>query len=449
MRREIAPLGYEGRIFLYNSRLVTIRVSGRWTRARLICWTRVARSLGSICRSFEFLGFFAMKKKTHGHLVTFGIPNVRIRAFAAGGQKPTPTPTARVVERGGVRALVATLVRGRLLRVAQDRTRAASPYIYDILDNETIQVDEVVPTQAPPRFIAMLVLQDTLVCMLGFLEGMAGVGKYSTSHTRWLVDQDGRMSTHLELLQCPLCPKIVHGYQKFMNHSLSHPVDLQEETYAVEGSNTQSVPLPKPLKSVQHIRTMRNKEQNHNHHPHHRHFTYYGLEVTTNDSGKNVQVNQQLPPVSPPPPASQPPPSPHLTRSVQRKEDGRGEHTNKKLVAPPPPSYHINSVRGINDGRRVHTNQQIPPPPSYRPTSLRRNDNGKGWATYAYFRMLEESQGTALAANGENVDANNTCNAEVQIESRQNDRNNNDTFTGISLSGDSGPTVEDVESGRR
>lgn len=62
--------------------------------------------------------------------------------------------------------------------------------------------------------------------------------------------------------------------------------------------------------------------------------------------------------------------------------------------------------------------------------------------------MLEESQGTALAANGENVNANNTCNAEVQIESRQNDRNN-DTFTGISLSGDSGSTVEDLESGRR
>ncbi|KAH0697347.1 hypothetical protein KY290_015216 [Solanum tuberosum] len=74
--------------------------------------------------------------------------------------------------------------------------------------------------------------------------------------------------------------------------------------------------------------------------------------------------------------------------------------------------------------------------------------NDQGWATYAYFRMLEESQGTALAANGEHVNANNTCNAEVQIESRQNDRND-DTFTGISLSGDSGPTVEDLESGRR
>ncbi|KAK6798201.1 hypothetical protein RDI58_005903 [Solanum bulbocastanum] len=74
--------------------------------------------------------------------------------------------------------------------------------------------------------------------------------------------------------------------------------------------------------------------------------------------------------------------------------------------------------------------------------------NDQGRETYAYFRMLEESQGTALAANGENANANNTCNAEVQIESQQNNRNNN-TFTGISLSGDSGPTVEDLESGRR
>ncbi|XP_055803811.1 lipid phosphate phosphatase 2-like isoform X1 [Solanum dulcamara] len=72
----------------------------------------------------------------------------------------------------------------------------------------------------------------------------------------------------------------------------------------------------------------------------------------------------------------------------------------------------------------------------------------QGWATYAYFRTLEESEGTAEAADGENANANNTRNAEVQIESRQTDRNNN-TFTGISLSGDSGPTVEDLESGRR
>ncbi|XP_015063234.1 lipid phosphate phosphatase 2-like isoform X1 [Solanum pennellii] len=74
--------------------------------------------------------------------------------------------------------------------------------------------------------------------------------------------------------------------------------------------------------------------------------------------------------------------------------------------------------------------------------------NDQGWATYAYSRMLEESQGAVETSNGENANANNTCNAEVQIGSQPNHRNNN-TFTGISLSGDSGPTVEDLESGRR
>ncbi|TMX00176.1 hypothetical protein EJD97_001297 [Solanum chilense] len=74
--------------------------------------------------------------------------------------------------------------------------------------------------------------------------------------------------------------------------------------------------------------------------------------------------------------------------------------------------------------------------------------NDQGWATYAYSRMLEESQGAAETSNGENANANNTCNAEVQIGSQPNHRNN-DTFTGISLSGDSCPTVEDLESGRR
>ncbi|XP_060194578.1 lipid phosphate phosphatase 2-like isoform X1 [Lycium barbarum] len=72
----------------------------------------------------------------------------------------------------------------------------------------------------------------------------------------------------------------------------------------------------------------------------------------------------------------------------------------------------------------------------------------QGWATYAYFRVLEESQGTAQADNGENADANNTRITEVQIESRPNERNDNGSM-GISLSGDSGPTVEDLESGRR
>lgn len=71
-----------------------------------------------------------------------------------------------------------------------------------------------------------------------------------------------------------------------------------------------------------------------------------------------------------------------------------------------------------------------------------------GWATYAYFRVLEESLRTSQAANGVNANVNNTHSAEVQVESQQNERNHH-AFMGISLSGDSGPTVEDLESGRR
>ncbi|XP_009779835.1 lipid phosphate phosphatase 2 isoform X1 [Nicotiana tabacum] len=72
----------------------------------------------------------------------------------------------------------------------------------------------------------------------------------------------------------------------------------------------------------------------------------------------------------------------------------------------------------------------------------------QGWATYAYFRVLEESQRTSQAANTVNANVNNTHSAEVQVESQQNERNHH-AFMGISLSGDSGPTVEDLESGRR
>ncbi|PHU27169.1 putative lipid phosphate phosphatase 4 [Capsicum chinense] len=72
----------------------------------------------------------------------------------------------------------------------------------------------------------------------------------------------------------------------------------------------------------------------------------------------------------------------------------------------------------------------------------------QGWATYAYFRALEESRGAAEAANRANANTDNTRCTEIQIESRQNERSNN-TLTGISLSGDSGPTVVDLESGRR
>ncbi|KAG5586496.1 hypothetical protein H5410_046930 [Solanum commersonii] len=112
------------------------------------------------------------------------------------------------------------------------------------------------------------------------------------------------------------------------------------------------------------VRTMRNKRPKSQSPRHHQ----------GNDSGKNMRVNQQLSPMSLPPP-----PSSHPARSVRRKEDGRGEHTNQQLLAPPPPSYHAYSVKGINDGKGVHTNHQIPPPPqAYRPPSLKENAYGRG-----------------------------------------------------------------------
>ncbi|KAK2986769.1 hypothetical protein RJ640_010994, partial [Escallonia rubra] len=71
--------------------------------------------------------------------------------------------------------------------------------------------------------------------------------------------------------------------------------------------------------------------------------------------------------------------------------------------------------------------------------------HSEGWGPYAYFQVLEQSLATAQAP-----DAVNTRNAEA-VEApaeNQQDRNNN-AFMGISLSGGSSITVEDLESGRR
>ncbi|KAK3036541.1 hypothetical protein RJ639_030982 [Escallonia herrerae] len=72
--------------------------------------------------------------------------------------------------------------------------------------------------------------------------------------------------------------------------------------------------------------------------------------------------------------------------------------------------------------------------------------HAEGWGPYAYFQVLEQSLATAQAP-----DAVNTRNAEAveaPAENQQDARNNN-AFMGISLSGGSSATVEDVESGRR
>ncbi|KAG5604836.1 hypothetical protein H5410_026328 [Solanum commersonii] len=49
-----------------------------------------------------------------------------------------------------------------------------------------------------------------------------------------------RMLTLPSLVHCPLCES-VYGYQKFMNHLLSHPINYQMEKNVVEYSNSKDV----------------------------------------------------------------------------------------------------------------------------------------------------------------------------------------------------------------
>ncbi|PSR87838.1 Lipid phosphate phosphatase, partial [Actinidia chinensis var. chinensis] len=69
----------------------------------------------------------------------------------------------------------------------------------------------------------------------------------------------------------------------------------------------------------------------------------------------------------------------------------------------------------------------------------------EGWGPYAYFRVLEESRAATQPANA--VNALNVRSTEARMESQQDERNIN-SFTGISLAGDSSLTAEDLESGR-
>ncbi|KAK4715979.1 hypothetical protein R3W88_014317 [Solanum pinnatisectum] len=64
------------------------------------------------------------------------------------------------------------------------------------------------------------------------------------------------MSTQLELIECPICRGIVHGYQEFMIHVNSHSDD-EMEVDVVEGSNNLSKLLPRPSESVQHVRILK------------------------------------------------------------------------------------------------------------------------------------------------------------------------------------------------
>lgn len=69
------------------------------------------------------------------------------------------------------------------------------------------------------------------------------------------------MSTHLEPINCLLCGKTVFSYQEFQIHVQSYPIN-EMKVDVIEGSNILSVPLPRPSKSLQHVRTLESKRVN-------------------------------------------------------------------------------------------------------------------------------------------------------------------------------------------
>ncbi|MCE0480997.1 hypothetical protein HAX54_038318 [Datura stramonium] len=158
------------------------------------------------------------------------------------------------------------------------------------------------------------------------------------------------MSTHPSLLDCPLCHQIVRGYQEFMIHVQSHPIDEENEMYDAEGSSKLSVPLPESSESVQHARNMRNKRARTQSPPPPPPPSFRPRWVRGNDCDKIVHLNQQLPPSPPPPPSS------YRACSIGHNWDGRGVHTNQHIQAPSP--YRPASPGGNDSGGGVHANQR-------------------------------------------------------------------------------------------
>ncbi|KAK6789207.1 hypothetical protein RDI58_013006 [Solanum bulbocastanum] len=140
------------------------------------------------------------------------------------------------------------------------------------------------------------------------------------------------MSTHLELIECPICKGTIHGYQEFMIHVNSHSDD-EMEVDVVEGSNNLSEPLPRPSESVQHESLL-------------------------------------LPTLMAPPPSFS-----YNARFIRGNNDDRGVHTNQQLLSLS--SYGTGSIRVSNEGKDVNTNQQLvspSPSSSYRLLSVNNNN---------------------------------------------------------------------------
>ncbi|KAK4364312.1 hypothetical protein RND71_015670 [Anisodus tanguticus] len=154
-----------------------------------------------------------------------------------------------------------------------------------------------------------------------------------------------KISMPMWLLHCPICDQIVRGFQNFMHHVQSHPIDEEEETYIVEGSSRRNVPLPRPSESVQHVRTIRDKRGKSQSSPLPPLFRPPSFRGISSDN-----VNKQLPPPLPPSPPS------YLARSLRGSDNGRGVLLNQQLP-PLPQLYHPTSLRGNNHSRGVQDNQ--------------------------------------------------------------------------------------------
>ena len=108
----------------------------------------------------------------------------RNRTSASGGQDPIPAPASgntirgrgRGRARGWGRGRVAAPVDGQVPIATQGHDRTV-PHDADVIHGDVQdRLEGDGPTQAPPSTFVTLVLQDTLACMLGILEGMPYAG---------------------------------------------------------------------------------------------------------------------------------------------------------------------------------------------------------------------------------------------------------------------------------
>uniref|UniRef100_K4BYA5 C2H2-type domain-containing protein n=1 Tax=Solanum lycopersicum TaxID=4081 RepID=K4BYA5_SOLLC len=139
------------------------------------------------------------------------------------------------------------------------------------------------------------------------------------------------MSTHLELIECPICKETVRGYQELMIHVNSHS-DAEMEENVVDGSNNLGEPLSRSSESVQH-------------------------------------ESLPLPILMAPPPSFS-----YNTRLIRGNDDDKGVHINQQLLSLS--LYDTSPIRVSNEDGDVNTKQQLlSPSPSSSYRLLLVNDN--------------------------------------------------------------------------